>query len=475
MGATVGIASAGGDDAFALREHGGIVSSLAVLPVSEALQNLMEELDAAEAAAEAAAAAALAGDDEEEEESEGGSDDGGGDDDDDATAEEEPPPDDDAPMRFEQLLVSASWDRTVRVWDVTKLRCLKTLAGHSDSVTCVDVLHSLLPGEDARVATGSLDHDVKVWSVASQSCAFTLEGHSDAVSCILPVAGTSLLASGAWDGTLKVWDVGGDEQPQSSRLLFTVAAAGGGEKISCLAAIEDAPDGAHRVAVGSWDGGIRVINLSSRAVVGTMLGHESWVNCLSSAGDLLHDGSEILASGGLDCTLRLWDLLSRSCLVCLRGHSASISFIRAFVCGKTQMILTGSLDRTMRIWDPVEHACRVVLSDHRGDVCSGALLDNVPSPFREGGLFLTSGSADATIRGYDLAALTRPFDPDAVPFVPAVKAPPKKAASAEGSEEDHDGEGGEEGSGGGGGGSTEEQDEEKEVMDGAAWVGEFKF
>src|ERR1700733_1722670 len=71
-------------------------------------------------------------------------------------------------------LASASFDRTVKIWDASSGECLQTLEGHSDAVFSVAFTH-----DSTRVASASWDCTVKIWDTSSGKCLQTLEGHSD--------------------------------------------------------------------------------------------------------------------------------------------------------------------------------------------------------------------------------------------------------------------------------------------------------
>ena len=73
-------------------------------------------------------------------------------------------------------VVSASVDRTLKVWDVATGKCVATLEGHSKRVKCVAVFP-----DGRRVVSGSEDKTLKVWDVETGECVATLEGHSDVV------------------------------------------------------------------------------------------------------------------------------------------------------------------------------------------------------------------------------------------------------------------------------------------------------
>ena len=57
-------------------------------------------------------------------------------------------------------VVTASWDRTARVWDAATGATLMTLRGHTDIFKCC-----AFSPDGARVVTGSFDHTARVWDV----------------------------------------------------------------------------------------------------------------------------------------------------------------------------------------------------------------------------------------------------------------------------------------------------------------------
>ena len=61
-----------------------------------------------------------------------------------------------------QRAVSASWDNTLKVWDLDSGRELRTLEGHSDSVNGVAVTP-----DGKRAVSASWDNTLKVWDLES--------------------------------------------------------------------------------------------------------------------------------------------------------------------------------------------------------------------------------------------------------------------------------------------------------------------
>ena len=73
--------------------------------------------------------------------------------------------------------VSASWDRTLKVWDLDRDRVLATLEGHAGGVNACAVTP-----DGRRVVSASWDRTLKVWDLARVRRLATLEGHAGGVS-----------------------------------------------------------------------------------------------------------------------------------------------------------------------------------------------------------------------------------------------------------------------------------------------------
>jgi hypothetical protein len=100
-----------------------------------------------------------------------------------------------------RFVASASADMTVKLWDLKDLQEPVTLYGHT--ATVMDVAFS---PEGQRLATGGGDGIVKVWDVPTRQEILTLRGHTDNIWAVAFSPDGQRLASGAEDETVKVWE-----------------------------------------------------------------------------------------------------------------------------------------------------------------------------------------------------------------------------------------------------------------------------
>ncbi len=224
----------------------------------------------------------------------------------------------------EARAASASWDRTVRLWDGPG-RLVATLDGHGDYVNGV-----ALSPDGRTVLSASSDQTLRLWSFAAGPALAVLEGHEGPVSaCVLGPEARFALSAG-WDGTLRLWDV----QARSAAGVLrghegsvgTVALAPGGRE----------------AASGGLDRVVRVWDLAGRRLVRSLAGHDSEVTTVAYFPDGRH-----LVSASRDKTVRIWDAARGACLRTLT-HDAAVLAAAALPSGNA--LLCGGAELALTVW-----------------------------------------------------------------------------------------------------------------------------
>lgn len=98
-------------------------------------------------------------------------------------------------------LASGGGDNTVKIWDFEKQRCVLTFVDHKQAVWGVKYHWS---GD--ILASCSLDHTVRLWDVAAGKCRMAMRGHVDSVNEVCWQPFTANLATASSDKTVSVWD-----------------------------------------------------------------------------------------------------------------------------------------------------------------------------------------------------------------------------------------------------------------------------
>jgi WD40 repeat protein/tRNA A-37 threonylcarbamoyl transferase component Bud32 len=264
------------------------------------------------------------------------------------------------------ILVTGSWDKTIKVWNVATGQLLRTLMGHQEAVWSVAV-----SGDGNTLASGSSDQEIKIWNLPSGQLLHTLIGHSNWVAAVALSPNGDLIVSGSSDKTLKVWSWDRGE------LIHTLTGHSYG--ITCVAIT---PDGQTLVS-GSGDKTLKIWSLKTGECLSTFTGHRASVTCLS----ISPDGTTVV-SGDVKGTIAIWDLETGQVNQTLTGHAGTIWSVAIAPDG--QQVISSSRDKTVKLWNLQTGELRFTLLGHRSAVNDVAIARN--------GEILVSASHDQTIK-----------------------------------------------------------------------------
>ena len=205
-----------------------------------------------------------------------------------------------------------------------------------------DIYHSIIEPK-IKSTEETLDLQCRpqaVFHVRSVSrCSSSIPGHGAAILAVqFSPANSNKLLTGSGDATARIWDCD-TGTPQYTLNGHT----------SWILVVSWSPD-ASIIASGSMDNAVRLWNPNTGQPLGSpMTGHTKWVRSLAwEPYHLQGPGKPRLASASKDCTVRIWDAVSRRIDLVLSGHKGSVSCVRWGGEGK---IYTSSQDKTIKIWD----------------------------------------------------------------------------------------------------------------------------
>jgi len=231
--------------------------------------------------------------------------------------------------------------------------------------------------DERLLASGSWDGTIKLWDLEYGALLWT-GWHTDIVESLAFAPNGQMIASCGDDATIRLWDA------RSGVNVQTITVQGG--TVNCVAW---SPDGT-QLAGGGFDRCIRVWALQGTqpaTCVQTLSGHTHFVVGLAWS----PDGAQ-LASGSCDRTVKVWDVASGYVCQTLSGHTDHVYATAWSPDGRT--VASAGLDGTIWLWDVKRGNYRTALHGHTGHVYSIAFTPDSRS--------LLSGSEDRTLRVWDV-------------------------------------------------------------------------
>jgi WD40 repeat protein len=141
------------------------------------------------------------------------------------------------------LVLSCSHDGTAKLWDVLEATCLKTFNGISededdlpghDKMVCWCCWRPAQPKLDQQFLTCSADRTLRLWSVKSGKVLLIFEGHEAPVQSCGMTADGKLAISVSWDRTIRIWEANTAQcvkaVPQGAGVEYGISVLGTNDK-----------------------------------------------------------------------------------------------------------------------------------------------------------------------------------------------------------------------------------------------------
>ena len=288
-------------------------------------------------------------------------------------------------------VVTGSSDNTVKVWDMRQKRPLVyTLRGHTAPISTLEVEPVW-----GRIFSGSKDQSLRVWDIRTGRPTHALQDHFGTVQCVL--ASPHVLhgfVSGARDSSIKFWNLEGQctrtlrahRGVVYSMALQPLTAVPGFGKVSNF---NDLASSDNTKAREAWDktNAQKFSDSTAGAPLSGLGGssstHRSMINTMRSSMT-----GPLLASGGADGKVRLWDCTRKKCVSEMEGHNGAVYVTKWASPG---CVVSASADGTVKAWDVQTERC-LTLEGHKGAVNQLHCDQDI----------ILSASKDATMRLWSL-------------------------------------------------------------------------
>ncbi len=238
-----------------------------------------------------------------------------------------------------RYLLSASWDGTIRRWDLETGREVQryNIPHEADSAPPRVYMIELMPNGQQFVS-GSQDGVIRLWDIESGDILREYHGHSAQVNGVHISDDGALMASasGGWDSngddsTVRLWDV------ETGELLRTFE---GHTHFANYARI--APDNAFIIST-SWDDSVRMWDLETGEEIGQFVGHTG-----NTFGIAITADSATLLTTSSDTTVRMWDIATGEEINRFEQHS---DWVQEIVFSPDESFaVSASQDLTLRRW-----------------------------------------------------------------------------------------------------------------------------
>jgi WD40 repeat protein/class 3 adenylate cyclase len=198
-----------------------------------------------------------------------------------------------------------------------------------------------ISADQSRVSAGCSDAKIRIWDVNSGEIVQILQSRSTNTSSVrFSPTGRTLIASST-DGNVECWDW------QRGNLIQRALISARG-----INAVLVSPDGRTLVTAGGNivqhpDNVVKLWGLTDAGIgkdaMQVCSGHTNGVFAVAATSDF-----DLLASAGMDQTIRVWERSSGSLRAILKGHTSTVTSIA--ISANKRFIASGSIDRTFRLW-----------------------------------------------------------------------------------------------------------------------------
>jgi WD40 repeat protein len=225
-----------------------------------------------------------------------------------------------------KYVITASFDRTLKVWEVASGKEVKTFAGPQGHQNLV--LSVAISPNGQMVASGGSDNQAKIWDFPA-SAPLRDFAHTDAVNAVALSADGTKLAGAGKDGSIKLWNTADGKQ------LFDMKG-----HVGPVTGVSFSANGQMLASSGA-DKTVRFWNPANGQLTATVGAHSAPTTAV-----IVHPNNAAAYSAAEDGTLKFWQVPTPAPRA-LPAHADAVTVVALSADGN--QVLTASADKTVRI------------------------------------------------------------------------------------------------------------------------------
>ena len=277
---------------------------------------------------------------------------------------------------------SASHDGTIRIWDATGVT-VKQLKGHGDKVLSL----AWGPKGESLVST-SADGTLRVWNVEAGTNQTIYDFKTELALCVAYSPDGKLVATGDTRDRVVLWDMP-TGKPRG-------AISGHTDHVYTVTFTPDSKS----IISGSKDKTVRIVDVSTNKLQHELKGQHTGAVISSAVSQNATSEEVLLATGGVDAKVLVWNLGTGKPITELKGHTDIVPGLAFSPDGK--LLATGCGDWATRIWNAQSGNLLVTLGGHGNAVRSVAFAGEPTEQAYQ----LVSASDDTQLRQWKIASTT---------------------------------------------------------------------
>jgi len=277
-------------------------------------------------------------------------------------------------------VVTASIDGTAAIWDGRSGKLIASLEVGPPIPPLPDAIASADFSPDGKLVAAAVGNVAKIWDTSALTPVATLQGHSDWIEGLAFSPKTQDVFTWGRDGTIRRWRPNG-------QTVYSIAANTSPDpyllRISHLSLSADGK----RIATVGWDGAAQVWDADTGKAISSTRDAEGPPYSVS----INPDGTRLVSTNAGNVA-KIWNAATGEIIRFLEGHAGRVRFITFSADGK--QILTTSNDGTSKLWNALGGAALMTFVGHADSIVSAA--------FAPDGNRIITASFDGTAKVWDV-------------------------------------------------------------------------